>query len=174
MSECSMCSGEYCAGHGVQPCNCDTADRHGPYPCGHTRNREAVPVPTPNDAPAPAADGAGPAPTWHAGAGRKGARRIHQLIEKGRLYERERGLKPGRQRLRQLIELGKRYEQEHGEAAPERKRKRLRKGDRQRALAELLRLLVGIALPSVRDELERMIGLLEGKAGQAEGSESPV
>src|SRR5690242_12494629 len=51
---------------------------------------------------------------WHAEAGRKGARRVHQLITEGRLYEQEHGLKRGRQRLRQLIELGKLYEQEHG------------------------------------------------------------
>ena len=50
----------------------------------------------------------------HAEAGRKGAQRIHQLIEQGRQYEREHGLKPGRQRLRQLIEEGKLYEKEHG------------------------------------------------------------
>jgi hypothetical protein len=50
----------------------------------------------------------------HAEAGRKGARRIHELIQEGRLYEREHGLKPGRQRLRQLIQEGKLYEQEHG------------------------------------------------------------
>src|SRR5262249_10609759 len=50
----------------------------------------------------------------HAEAGRKGARRIHELIQQGRLYEREHGLKPGRQRLRQLIQEGKLYEHEHG------------------------------------------------------------
>ena len=48
----------------------------------------------------------------HAEAGRKGARCIHQLIQQGKLYEREHNLKPGRQRLRQLIEEGKLYEQE--------------------------------------------------------------
>src|SRR5690348_11438892 len=51
---------------------------------------------------------------WQARAGREGARRVHQLIQAGRLYEQEHGLKRGRQRLRQLIELGKLYEQEHG------------------------------------------------------------
>src|SRR6516164_7630243 len=56
---------------------------------------------------------AGP-PRWHVEAGRKGARRIHQLIEQGKLYEQEHGLKSGRQRLRQLIQEGKLYEQEHG------------------------------------------------------------
>src|SRR4051794_33773132 len=48
-------------------------------------------------------------PTWHADAGRKGAQRIHQLIQQGRQYEQEHGLKRGRQRLRQLIEEGKLY-----------------------------------------------------------------
>src|SRR4051812_15273262 len=44
---------------------------------------------------------------WHVQAGRKGACRVHQLIQEGRLYEQEHGLTRGRQRLRQLIELGK-------------------------------------------------------------------
>src|SRR4051794_10017351 len=43
---------------------------------------------------------------WHAEAGRKGALRVQQLIEEGKLYEKEHGLKRGRQRIRQLIELG--------------------------------------------------------------------
>src|SRR5262245_4897547 len=49
----------------------------------------------------------------HVEAGRKGARRVHRLIEEGRLYEKEHGLRPGRQRLKQLIQEGKLYEQEH-------------------------------------------------------------
>ncbi len=53
-------------------------------------------------------------PSRYAEAGRKGARRIHELIQEGRLYEQEHGLKRGRQRIRQLIELGKLYEEEHG------------------------------------------------------------
>src|SRR3954451_1688737 len=53
-------------------------------------------------------------PNPHAEAGRKGARRIHQLIQEGKLYEQEHGFKRGRQRLRQLIEEGKLYEEEHG------------------------------------------------------------
>src|SRR5919109_879948 len=60
---------------------------------------------------------------WRVEAGRKGAQRIHQLIEHGKLYEQEHGLKSGRQRLRQLIEEGKLYEQEHG-LAPQRRRAR--------------------------------------------------
>ena len=47
-------------------------------------------------------------------AGRKGGRHVHQLIQEGKLYEQEHGLKSGRQRLRQLLELGKLYEEEHG------------------------------------------------------------
>ena len=54
---------------------------------------------------------------WRTEAGRKGAKRIHELIEAGRQYEQQHGLKSGRQRLRQLIELGKRYEEERGAGA---------------------------------------------------------
>src|SRR5439155_8194418 len=46
-------------------------------------------------------------PNRHVEAGRKGARRVHELIERGRLYEQEHGLTRGRQRLRQLLEEGK-------------------------------------------------------------------
>src|SRR6478752_3876820 len=60
---------------------------------------------------------------WRAEAGRKGAKRVHQLIQAGKLYEAEHGLKSGRQRLRQLIELGKLYEAEHGQR-PDGKRRR--------------------------------------------------
>jgi len=28
--DCQMCSGEFCLTHGVQPCDCDTAERHEP------------------------------------------------------------------------------------------------------------------------------------------------
>src|SRR5262245_26302263 len=59
----------------------------------------------------------------HAAAGRKGAERIHQLIERGKLYEQEHDLKRGRQRLRQLIEEGKLYEQEHGLSTSRRKKR---------------------------------------------------
>src|SRR5262249_55063557 len=52
----------------------------------------------------------GEASNQHAEAGRKGAQRLHQLIQLGRLYEQEHGLKRGRQRLRQLIQEGKLYE----------------------------------------------------------------
>src|SRR5262245_38642821 len=102
---------------------------------------------------------------WHAEAGRKGAHRIHQLIEAGRRYEAEHGLKSGRQRLRQLIELGKLYEQEHGlhQAAPKRRGKRLSRMEREETLATLLDCLVRIAKPSFRPELPRLGEVLPGK-----------
>ncbi|HZY85031.1 MAG TPA: hypothetical protein VFE78_09385 [Gemmataceae bacterium] len=94
---------------------------------------------------------------WQAEAGRKGARRVHQLIREGRLYEQEHGLKRGRQRLRQLIELGKLYEQEHG-LRPARKKHadRLSRADRAELLATLLQCLVRLAKPSFRAELLRL------------------
>jgi hypothetical protein len=94
----------------------------------------------------------------HARAGQKGARRIHQLIEEGRLYEQEHGLKRGRQRLRQLIELGKLYEQEHGlhPARATKSRERLSRMDRDELLATLLQCLMRLAKPSFRGELARL------------------
>jgi hypothetical protein len=98
----------------------------------------------------------------HARAGRKGARRIHQLIEEGRLYEQEHGLKRGRQRLRQLIELGKLYEQEHGlrPARASKGRERLSRMDRDELLATLLQCLMRLAKPSFRGELARLADTL--------------
>lgn len=95
---------------------------------------------------------------WHAEAGRKGAHRIHELIEAGRRYEQEHGLKSGRQRLRQLIELGKLYEEEHGlrPAVRERRGKRLSRMERDETLSTLLDCLVRIAKPSFRPELQRL------------------
>src|SRR5258707_15875298 len=75
---------------------------------------EALPHPAPEDAQPATERTASASSSRHALAGRKGAHRVHQLIEEGRLYEQEHGLKSGRQRLRQLIELGKLYELEHG------------------------------------------------------------
>jgi hypothetical protein len=98
----------------------------------------------------------------HAEAGRKGGHRVHQLIQEGRLYEKEHGLKSGRQRLRQLIELGKAYEQEHG-LRPNRRpkrRERLDQGDREELLATFLRCLLRIAKPSFRAELRRLVEVL--------------
>ena len=69
--------------------------------------------PTPDTESSPTGTAAA-ADDWHADAGRKGALRVQQLIELGKQYEQEHGLKRGRQRIRQLIELGKLYEKEHG------------------------------------------------------------
>jgi len=101
---------------------------------------------------------------WHAEAGRKGAHRIHQLIQEGKLYEQEHGLKSGRQRLRQLIELGKLYEQEHG-IQPERPKKsgRLSRGERQELLATLVQCLIRVAKPSFRSELAQLAAALQAK-----------
>ncbi len=98
----------------------------------------------------------------HARAGSKGARRIHQLIQEGRLYEQEHGLKRGRQRLRQLIELGKVYEQEHGlrPARASKGRERLSRMGREELLATLFRCLTRLAKPSFRGELTRLADLL--------------
>jgi len=97
-------------------------------------------------------------PTWRIAAGRKGAQRIHQLIEAGKRYEEEHGLKSGRQRLRQLIELGKLYEEEHHLRPAGRKRRgqRLSKTERDEVVATLLQCLIRIAKPSFRSELTRL------------------
>jgi hypothetical protein len=99
---------------------------------------------------------------WRAEAGRKGARRVHQLMQEGLLYEQEHGLKSGRQRLRQLIELGKVYEQEHGIQAerPKKRRERLARMEREKLLATLLDCLLRIAKPSFRAELEQLVAAL--------------
>src|SRR5438094_289440 len=72
-----------------------------------------------------AANGHADKPSRHVEAGRKGAHRVHELIQRGRLYEQEHGLTRGRQRLRQLLEEGKLYEQEHG-LSPRRRKSRTR------------------------------------------------
>jgi hypothetical protein len=99
---------------------------------------------------------------WHAEAGRKGARRVHQLIQEGRLYEQEHGLKRGRQRLRQLIELGKAYEREHG-LRPGRPTKRPPRAGREEVLATFLGCLLRMARPSFRGELLRLAEALQGR-----------
>jgi hypothetical protein len=107
---------------------------------------------------------------WRAEAGRKGARRVHQLIQEGLLYEKEHGLKSGRQRLRQLIELGKVYEQEHGVQAdqPRKRRQRLARMERAELLTTLLDCLLRIARPSFRAELEQLVETLRaGEKGHA-------
>ena len=109
--------------------------------------------------------------TWRHAAGRKGARRIHELIEAGKRYEEEHGLKSGRQRLRQLIELGKLYEEEHQIRPAKRKRRgqRLNKAERDEVVATLLQCLLRIAKPSFRAELTRLAESLhlEVEKGQA-------
>jgi hypothetical protein len=116
------------------------------------------------------ANGTHEEPTWRNEAGRKGAKRVHQLIEAGRRYEQEHGLKSGRQRLRQLIELGKRYEEEHGVRPARKPRvgKRLSRAERDEVVATLLECLVKIAKPSFRAELAKLAGNLSNVAkGQA-------
>ncbi len=110
---------------------------------------------------APACPNGAGTPNRHAEAGRKGAHRIHQLIQEGRLYEQEHGLKRGRQRLRQLIELGKIYEQEHGLRPGRTKhRERLSRLGREELLATLLRCLLRLAKPSFRPEFRRLVEAL--------------
>jgi hypothetical protein len=141
-----------------------------------TEHPEVAPAPT-VEAPAPQAVPADSKPEavnggghWHAEAGRKGAQRVQQLIEEGKRYEQEHGLKRGRQRIRQLIELGKRYEQEH-DLRPRRsgkRRERLGRGQRKELLATLLRCLIRLSKPSFRADLSRLVKELQGEEGRAE------
>jgi len=130
------------------------------------RSTPTVPAPETSNVTSPEADTADGEQTprfrirsaRHAEAGRKGARRIHELIRQGRLYEQEHGLKSGRQRLRQLIEEGKRYEQEHGLHAGRRARRRL---SREKLLANLLETLQRIAQPKYRSLLNQCVTALQ-------------
>ncbi|HKA08072.1 MAG TPA: hypothetical protein VKD71_12495 [Gemmataceae bacterium] len=108
-------------------------------------------------------------PTWRTAAGRKGAKRIHELIEAGKRYEEEHGLKSGRQRLRQLIELGKLYEEEHQlrPAGRKRRRQRLSRTERDEVVSTLLECLVRMAKPSFRKELTRLAEALNPEKSQA-------
>ncbi len=99
-------------------------------------------------------------PNRHVEAGRKGARRVHELIERGRLYEQEHGLTRGRQRLRQLLEEGKLYEQEHGLSTRGRKSRGKRLSSEQ-ALRRFLDSLLRIVKPSYRPHLLRLIETLQ-------------
>lgn len=93
-------------------------------------------------------------------AGRKGAERVHLLIERGKLYEKEHGLKRGRQRLRQLIEEGKLYEKEHGlESGRRTRRSRL---SSEQVVRRLLEALVRIARPAYRKSLREVVSALDG------------
>jgi hypothetical protein len=93
----------------------------------------------------------------HAVAGRKGAERIHQLIQRGRLYEDEHGLKRGRQRLRQLIEEGKLYEKEHGLSNGRKRRARV---SPEQVVRRLMETLVRIARPAYRPQLLKLLEAL--------------
>jgi hypothetical protein len=132
-----------------------------PEEAAHTNGTVPAAVEAPGDGVA------GPE-RWQAEAGRKGARRVHQLIREGRLYEQEHGLKSGRQRLRQLLELGKLYEQEHGlRPAPRQKHaERLSRADREELLATLLQCLVRLAKPSFRADLLRLTEALSKVAAE--------
>jgi hypothetical protein len=98
---------------------------------------------------------------WRSGAGRKGANRVHQLIQAGKLYESEHGLKAGRQRLKQLIHLGKKYELEHGLApAPKKRKNRAKRGEGDKALSTLLRALTVLVKPRYKADLARLADAL--------------
>jgi hypothetical protein len=99
----------------------------------------------------------------HAAAGREGARRRQELIELGKLYEQEHGLKRGRQRIRQLIEQGKLYEQEHG-LRPRRIRKRGPRLSDKQLLTKLLEGLARIARSPYRAHIEQLARALENEA----------
>jgi hypothetical protein len=119
---------------------------------------------------APEVDGHGEANgVWRTEAGRKGAKRVHQLIQAGKLYEQEHGLKSGRQRLRQLIELGKQYEAEHGKSPSGKKRRgtRLSRQERDEVVSTLLKCLMRIAKPSFRAELGKLAEALSPEKDQA-------
>jgi hypothetical protein len=100
---------------------------------------------------------------WHAAAGRKGAQRIHQLIQEGKLYETEHGLKQGRQRLRQLIEQGKLYEKEHGLWSGRGRRGRRQRQSSSQQLLNLCQALLRLVKPSVRAQLGLMIQALDAE-----------
>jgi hypothetical protein len=101
----------------------------------------------------------------HAEAGRKGARRIRELIQEGLLYEKEHGLKRGRQRIRQLIAEGKLYEREHGlpgTSSTSRRGRRPRMTAEQ-SLAVFLEALLRLVKPAYRTRLARLMQELKGE-----------
>src|SRR5262245_42267868 len=118
-----------------------------------------APEPVPAEQEATASEPGG-LPNRRVEAGRKGARRIHQLIERGKRYEQEHGLKGGRQRLRQLIEEGKLYEREHGLDAGGR-RARAARPSREEVVKQFLESLVQIVKPAYRPHLGRLLRALE-------------
>ena len=93
---------------------------------------------------------------WHAEAGRKGAHRLHQLMQLGLLYEKEHGLKRGRQRIRQLVEEGRMYEQEHGLSPKPRRTRRGRLAGDQ-LVQSFFRTLLPMLKPSYRDKVSKML-----------------
>jgi hypothetical protein len=112
---------------------------------GHVTDTPVIhPIPS-EAAPTPAVN------PVRAAAGRLGGQRVHRLAELGRVYERERGLKPGRQRLRQLIQLGKKYEVEHGLRVVKPRRKK--SGD---AWGEFLAALARVVKPAYRPAVEQL------------------
>lgn len=109
-----------------------------------------------------AVGGQADSPNWHAEAGRKGALRIHQLIQEGRLYEKEHGLTRGRQRIRQLIQEGKLYEKEHGLRTGGRaSRARTPRLSSDQLLSTLLHSLVRLSKPKFRAQLVQLLQSLE-------------
>jgi hypothetical protein len=104
-----------------------------------------------------------PVEDWHAEAGRKGARRVHQLIQEGKLYEKEHGLKSGRQRLRQLIELGKLYEEEHSLRPPRRVRRNRARISNEELFHQLFDVLLRLAKPSLRGRLLQLLNDVEAR-----------
>lgn len=132
----------------TEPIRPDTAaaDQTIPPPDGPTPGLPVVHL----EPAAPAVDPA------RAAAGRRGGERFHQLVQLGRQYEREHGLKPGRQRLKQLVQLGRRYEQEHGLAPKPRRRRRA--GDPWR---EFLATLARVVKPTHRPAVEQLLAALQ-------------
>ena len=114
----------------------------------------------PDAEPTAALNGTAEPANRHAEAGRKGARRVHQLMQLGLLYEKEHGLKRGRQRLRQLIQEGRLYEQEHGLSIKPRRPRRDRQASEQ-VVQSFLRSLVRMVKPAYRDKLRRVLEGLE-------------
>ncbi len=94
-------------------------------------------------------------------AGRAGARRLVELTEFGRQYEREHGLTPGRQRRRQLIQLGKRYELEHGLRVSRPRRRP--QGD---PWEDFLAALVRVVKPAYRPVVEKLVSGLRSAQPQ--------
>jgi hypothetical protein len=118
------------------------------------------PEETTNGTKPAAPEGPGHSPR-HAAAGRKGAHRVHELIEQGKLYEKEHGLKRGRQRLRQLIEEGRLYEEEHGLRA---RRTRTARASTEELLEGFFQSLIRLVKPKFRSRLAQVAEALKAGA----------